>query len=589
MATRAWWTSFAVAVTAVAGACSAGRDAYDAPTNSFEADAAPEADACAALRCSRDLKSVVRGCDGEVSVETCAAGLGCSDGTCVEACRAIEGSKGSYGCSFYALSPELTTGQSARGSCFAALVANTWDAPATLSAELRGQPVDLSRSTYRVNVDSSGARTYTPIVGALAPGEIATVFLVYQPDAAGNVVACPAEVKAALSVDPQRHGTTVTNAFHLASDVPVSIYSVFPYGGAASHISSATLLLPTTAWDTSYVAVDPWEKISLRGVDEDPFLQIVARENDTEVRIRPSADMSDGDGLRGVARGEVAKFTLAKGEVLQIVQGEELIGSPIETSKPVGLFGGSTCMFVPGDKYACDAAQQQIPPVSQWGHEYAMVPHRGRSGTPESVPWRIVGGASGTILTYDPQAPAGAPTAIGAGEVARFWTSTPFVMRSQDSEHPFYAAAYMTGATKVSDTFVEGDPEFVNVIATEQYLDRYVFFVDYTFDNNWLAVVRRRSGGVFEDVTIDCAGPITGWQNIDAAGQLQYANVALTSGNQPVSYGDGGKSCGPGRREATSKGPFSVTVWGTAYFSSYAYPAGTGSRPITGVRATVPR
>ena len=64
------------------------------------------------------------------------------------------------------------------------------------------------------------------------------------------------------------------------------------------------------------------------------------------------------------------------------------------------------------------------------------------------VPYRIVASSDGTRLDYDPAVPPGAPTTMNAGDVATFSSGTgdAFVVRTQDSEHPIYVAAYMTGA-----------------------------------------------------------------------------------------------------------------------------------------------
>ena len=95
----------------VVGACSASSRGFsEGPKSEFgsDVDAAPPESPCK-LRCSRDLKSVLRVCDGdpeETVVETCGAGLGCGDGRCVDACLSAELSKGSVGCSFYTVPPE---------------------------------------------------------------------------------------------------------------------------------------------------------------------------------------------------------------------------------------------------------------------------------------------------------------------------------------------------------------------------------------------------------------------------------------------------------------------------------------------------
>ncbi len=110
------------------------------------------------------------------------------------------------------------------------------------------------------------------------------------------------------------------------------------------------------------------------------------------------------------------------------------------------MWGGHYAMFVPDPSTrAADAAHQQIPPIKALGSEYVAVRYRERvPESNESVPWRLVGAVNGTTLSYEPGAPAGAPTALGQGQVAEFQSPGPFVVESQDSAHPFYMTAYMT-------------------------------------------------------------------------------------------------------------------------------------------------
>jgi hypothetical protein len=86
----------------------------------------------------------------------------------------------------------------------------------------------------------------------------------------------------------------------------------------------------------------------------------------------------------------------------------------------------------------------------------------------------------------------------------------PFVVRSQDAEHPFYLAAYMRGGQDVGS---HGDPEFVNVVPAGQYLSSYSFYADPTYAETSLVIVRQKSSkGRFEDVWLECAGNLTGWR-----------------------------------------------------------------------------
>jgi hypothetical protein len=170
-----------------------------------------------------------------------------------------------------------------------------------------------------------------------------------------------------------------------------------------------------------------------------------------------------------------------------------------------------------------------------------------------------------------------------------FEAAGPFVVKSQDEQHPFFFASYMTGcavAGMSSSLGCAGDPEFVNVVPPEQYLSSYVFFTDPTYPDTNLVFIRRRGGdGDFKDVELDCVGNVSGWKKIDA--DHEYTRVDLVKGNF-----DKQGTCDNGRHEAKSAAPFGLTVWGwgsalsTTFHSqavSYAYPAGASVLPINDV------
>src|SRR5512146_3102758 len=89
---------------------------------------------CNTSKCSADLHSVVD-CAGNV-LEACPDGLGCANGTCVDACASAAANTSSVGCDYYAVNPDsyLTT----NGSCFAVYIANTWTAPVSINVERDG-------------------------------------------------------------------------------------------------------------------------------------------------------------------------------------------------------------------------------------------------------------------------------------------------------------------------------------------------------------------------------------------------------------------------------------------------------------------
>lgn len=580
-----WLLAAAMVVAAVA--CSSKNNGFDDGAGAFvgESDAGADAPApsCGGRRCSRDLHAVVDDCT-EAVVQTCAADQGCAAGACVPACESAAASQGSVGCSFYAVPPDSLP--DSETSCYAAFIANTWNTPVTVTAEFGHAPLDVSRSIYRAVVKGDDIE-YQRIEGALAPLELGIVFLSQGEPGPNNKqhLACPAGVEVAWhGTVVKDHQSSVYPAFRLATNAPVSAYSLFPYGGAKSFLPSATLLLPTSSWDTTYILVDGWKANA-----GSPFVQIVAQQDDTEVRLRPQVDIRDGAGVKGGIRGSVSKWTLRRGEVLELAQPESLAGSPIEASHPVAVFGGNQCAFIGNDDFACDSLHQQIPPVHQWSSSYSGVPYQSRrkglegsQPAPESVYWRIVGAADGTVLTYDAVPPAGAPATLASGQVMTFTSDHPFRVKSQDASHPFFLAVHMSGADKY---FTLGDPDFVDVVPDDQFLDHYVFFLDHTYSDSHVTVVRRKGVNGFHDVLLDCLGPVAGWQPLGSDGTTEYAWVDMTRGRAPVTTPAG--SCGYGRHEAKSEGAFALYVWGIDSYASYGFPAGAGSRPTSPYSITV--
>ncbi|MCC6526567.1 MAG: IgGFc-binding protein [Polyangiaceae bacterium] len=533
--------------------------------------------------CSADLKSVID-CNGQV-VQTCPGDQACLAGGCSnDPCAASEAAKSSYGCDYYAVKPDFIA--EGVGACFAAYVANTWSVPVHITVERGGQTFGNPQTFIAVPQGQGPGLTYAPYDPALGlpVGEVAIVFLSHD-SAQGFLPKCP--VPAALDGESGVIGTGRGAAFHITTDRPVVAYSILPYGGGPSAATSASLLLPTSAWDTNYVAVNAYRKSEAVPVAQ-PSLDVLAYQDNTAVTILPKVAVAGGAGVAGSPANTPITYTLNAGEYLQLSQDAELTGSPIQADKPIGLWGAASCLNVLPADVACDSAHQQIPPVRALGSEYAAVRYRNRSSAPgeETPPWRLVGAVDGTQLTWTPSTPPGAPTALDLGDVYEFEASGPFVARSQDIDHPFYMAQYMTGAGHIGGIAGEGDPEWVNVIPVGQYLDDYVFFTDPTYPETSLVVVRRPSqiDSTFADVVLDCSGPLQGWQPL---GPYEYTRVDLVTGDFQSVNG-----CSNGRHVISSSVPFGVTVWGwgsaatggfMTQYVSYAYPAGASVQAINEV------
>lgn len=554
----------------------------------FQDTGAKEGGSCAKTHCSSDLHDVL--CDDNSVVMACPPDQGCAGGTCIAACDSASANKTTIGCDYWTLYPDMYS--SDEGDCLGVYIANTWGAPVTVSVEYDNKPLSGIAQAARLPTGSGQSITYATLPGGQIPqDQVAIIFLAATPTAP---VTCPAGVTPLMVTDPATHGTGIGKAFHITTSAPVVGYQIYPYGGGNSAITSATLLIPTPAWDTNYIGVDAYNNTG-------PWLVIMAATDNTQVQLTPTSAVTGSGAIPSIAANKLGTINLMKGQYAQIDQpnGSELNGTAIQANNPIAVFGGNTCMDVPQTAGACDAAHQQIPPVKALGHEYVGVKYRDRySGTPESPPWRVIGAVAGTTLKYEPSTPPGAPTTLGAGQMVEFATGGPFVVSSQDDQHPFYMAQYMTGCTAYwgSTGDCRGDPEFVNVIPPQQYLNSYVLFTDPTYSETELVVVREKGTSGFADVSLDCAGVLSGWTAVGSSGNYESTRVDLVTGN----FAKVG-SCDNGRHTMTSNGIFGVTVWGwgsmatggqyrctscTGFYTqavSYGYPAGASVQPINTV------
>jgi hypothetical protein len=473
--------------------------------------------------CSTDRHQVIDS-RGEV-VQTCPPEQACENSKCVPACAAFASS---VGCDFLAATPSVMSLY--RPGCFAVFVTNAWNRTTQVRVERDGQSYDASK-IGRIVGSGSDAAAWAPVpLEGIAPDQVAVLFLSHDPMANsgdGTDTRCPippavSDVGGAAvfdkaldapKLDPARQ-TGRGKAFHIWTDSPVTVYSMVPYGGARSFDPGAALLYPTSVWGKNYIATLPPLMYSGEPGTE-TCAQIIALEDGTSVELVPSAALPAGAGVAAAPAGALATFTLDAGEFIQWQPTLDWSGSALLANRPIAFYGGQNSFLRDSSQPECqngasDNAHQQITPISALGNEYVAAPYHSRISIPESIPYRFVGIVDGTRLSYDPPRPV-APTALDAGMVRDFESSSAFTVRSQDREHPFYVAQIMPGCGMGDPT---GDEEYVNVIPAPQYLDRYVFFTDPTYSTTNLVLVRRKGPSGFAPVNVDCLGAVSGWRDI---------------------------------------------------------------------------
>jgi len=523
-----------------------------------------------ATKCSSDQHTVID-CNNNV-LQTCTGTDGCDvgTGTCANACSAAVNNKQSVGCEYYPTFLEISGGAS---RCFAAFVANTWNTPVKINVEYNGAVLPVANFA-RIPTGSGQSVTYSPYnaVTGLPAGQVAILFL------GGNTGAAPScPIASAMGTTPMITGSGMGKSFHVTTDVPVVAYEMNPYGGGSVAVTGASLLLPVSAWDNNYMA-----STASPNTAGNPSIDIIGSVDNTKVTLLPKVALVGGGGIPSGPANSAVSFTLNKGQFAQISQNADLVGSVIQSTSPVGVMAANPCMNMPQGVYYCDHGEQMIPPVRALGSEYVGVMYRPRANEPAI--WRVIGAVDGTTLTYSTA--VGGPATLNQGQVVEFNTGTPFVVKSQDDKHPFLMFEYMSGSSwsMLSDTSGYGDPDFSVQVPPQQYLSGYVIMTDPTFPETNLVIIRKKdANNTFQDVNLDCAGNLTGWQPV---GDYEWTRQDLSKGNF-VNVGN----CSNGRHELKSNAPFGLGIWGwgtplTTNFTanvSYSYPGGMNVTPINTV------
>lgn len=538
----------------------------DGSAPSFDTPDATSNEPCP-THCSTDLRAL-EDCHGK-AVQVCGDDQGCSEGACIEACKAADAAHGTTGCEFYVAPMQFrkNDGVGPRPTCVAAIVINGNKLPASVTGTFEGADIDLG--TYgRIPRTQGDAVSYDalPADGKVPAEGVAIYFL--QQTAAG---ACPVEP---VKTGPMLLGTSMGSAFRLQSSMPVNTYSVLP---GMSAYTSLALLYPTASWGTSYVANIPEQTESDRvfyNMANEPVSFVVIAKEPTTVFLTPSQDLvGNADaGIRSVAAEGTRHFELEAGGVLLVEQQSDLSGSILKSDKPVAMLSA-------GMWHELMTRHLQLPPVTSSGHRYAAVRPRDRDPNwPERHGWRFVGAVDGTKLVYHPSAPSGAPTQLDRGTVVEFETGDRFVVESQDADHPF-TLLEGTRAT-VSTTAIQY--EALPAIGLDQLVSSQLFYTVPGYSIGHLVVVRAAdASGTFHPVTLDCLGDITGWTAIDENGQYEYAYVDTPK----FDFNTQKTICDLGRQTMHSDAPFGVNVWGWKNNDgdTYGYPAAVGLRTLNGV------
>jgi len=549
--------------------------------------------------------------------EQCTGSSRCEEGNCLSRCRLAELTNSYIGCEYWAVELEnhlLSDSRSNplppdRRPPFAIVLFNpseTYDARVSVFSEPNVHAEAIGSRIVGTDIPLPGIELVTVESRVLGPrGQ--ELFKIEGPI---NSIVLPRGSMMTL-IMPFREipfgSTSLTQtAYRVSSTQPVVAYQFNPLCCNYNYTNDASLLLPTSALTENYLFMSyaVWAGTASARLAE-PYsstMTILATQPDTSVTVqlpppkganRPHSQTiypPNNARISGPDANGRLTVVLQPHEVLNVAGSgagpvEDMTGARITASKPISVFGGHTCAFVPFGNPACDHLESQLFPIETWGTKFVAAPLklRRKEGDPvatrEGTYWKFLAVSDNTTIQTGISlgAPVSLPPAdegvapcrdfstdiesgtftLNAGQTCEFGTSVPFVVQAGQ---PIMIGAFLSGqnSVKVDAQFGDhaGDPAFFLVPPEEQYRSEYSFLTPATYFQSYVTVVIRPGFNVTLDgLELD----VTQFDyEVIAGGEMARIHIPVEDGPHSIE----------------AQIPFGIIVYGYDDYVSYAYTGG---------------
>jgi hypothetical protein len=506
---------------------------------------------------------------GTVAIAHCQSS--CSSGQCSDPCGQAEVNKSYLGCDYYPTVTMNSQLDTASGFSFAVAVA----APSSNSGD--------------ATITITGGGLATTMTDTVPPGTLKTIKLPWVTTLKQDFVSGAQNEKSILMAN---------GAYHLVSTQPVTVYQFnaleYQVSASYSYTNDASLLLPRHTWadsdgKSSYIVMArPTMEIGSLGSKlwSPGMFAVVGSEDGTQVSIKFTAATIAGasNNPQAFTAGSTGTFALNKGTVLMIAsghndsctgpsdangytycdlaQGYDLTGTEITADKPVGVFGGHNCDFIPFNKWACDHLEEQLFPLTAWGKHY--VGTKTISATDPNL-WRVVSGEAANLIQFNPpisdkitNQTIGQVT-LDKGKWLEFITDQDF---EAVGDTVFSMAGYMVGQdySGTSTSGAPGDPAMSLSVPVEQFRKSYTFLAPESYTQNYLTIIAKVGATVMLDGNaVSDFAPV-------GSGDWGIHKQTITGGTHSIST-DGTDG-------------FGIMVYGVGSYTSYMYPGGLDVKEI---------
>ncbi|HNT00070.1 MAG TPA: MopE-related protein [Polyangiaceae bacterium] len=344
-------------------------------------------------------------------------------------------------------------------------------------------------------------------------------------------------------------------AYRLRSTQPITVYQFNPLeytaNGFGTYTNDASLLIPVTAWGTRYMvaARNTWQ---YSGFTVPGFYSVVASEDATTVNLIPSATGSTILPGAGLTSGQ-GTVVLNRGDVLQVLSGpsgsDDLTGTLLEADKPIQVFGGHSCTYIPWNVAACDHLEESMFPVNTLASEYIVTPPSLPTlAQPKAFFVRVIAAEPAINVVFDPA--VSAPITLNnLGDYVEIDANQPFHIQATGR---ILVSQYMKGQEAGGNS---GDPAMALAVTSSQFRQSYLFHSPVNYEHNYVNIIAPDGA----QVTLDGA-PVTGFVPVGTTG---YSDARL---KLPAS--------GNGNHHLEADQRVGITVYGYGQYTSYWYPGG---------------
>ncbi len=341
-------------------------------------------------------------------------------------------------------------------------------------------------------------------------------------------------------------------AYRLRTDQPVTVYQYNPIDSTTTN--DASLLFPANAWRDSYVVASWPHWGSLPG-----FYAVVAKDDNTQVTLTPSATGGSVQAGAGVAANGTGTVNLNAGDVLEVMtaSGGDVTGTQVTADKPIQVFGGHKCTNVPSNITACDHLEESMFPVATLELEYVVAPPiQIPADTQEKAQIvRVIATEPNTSITFDPDLGLNQVLTNAGDFIHLDMNIDRFVVTG---DHKILVAQYMVGQ---SAGFGTSDPAMVLAVSPVQWRDNYLLHAPVSWSANYVDIIALTG----TQVDVDGTNVATWWP---------IGSTAYSVGHVQLS------SVGGGNHTITSNQAVSVSVYGVQSAGSYWYPGGLDLRNV---------